>query len=246
MRESGYILAQDPDRVVIVTGCGRRSTNVKTGGMLQVWILAKAQNPLAAIKSGLDALVCGDCPHKGGACYVRVHQAPLGIWRKRARGGYKYLPKYQYADVFSGRIVRWGAYGDPFYIPLDVIRWASFYADGHTGYTHQWRQASASALMPFLMASTDSEQERLQASRMGWRTFRVRATSAPLMPGEITCPASGEAGKRTTCANCQLCDGNTARGIRKDITILAHGMQARKFAPRNANTLVQISLGKVA
>lgn len=237
---TGYILHQSADRVVIVTGTGRSSTNAKTGGMLQVWILATRDNPVQAVKSGLDAMVCGDCPHRGTTCYVQVGKAPLGIWKKWSRGGYAFLPKSRYPEVFSGRMVRWGAYGDPFYIPIDIVRWISFFAAGWTGYTHQWRRTDATALKPFVMASVDSEQERIQAARAGWRTFRVRGEGAPLMAGEITCPASKEAGHRTVCADCMLCDGNAFQGVRKDISIQVHGTRKSRFVAQQP--LIQISL----
>lgn len=245
-RPNGYILAQDDDRVVIVTGVTRVSDNSKTSDMLQVWILATAQDPVATVRMGADDIICGDCIHRGPfgkrTCYVNVVQAPLAIWRAWQRGAYPWLPKSRYADVFTGRVVRWGAYGDPAFIPLDVIRWASFFARGWTGYTHQWRNPAHAALKPFVMASCDSEQDRIDARARGWRTFRVRDASEPLMSGEIVCPASNEAGHLTSCADCRLCDGRHDGRMerptdqRKDIAIIVHGVGARNFKPQ----LIQI------
>lgn len=66
------------------------------------------------------------------------------------------------------------------------------------------------------------------AKRLGWRTFRVKPTNSPdVLAQEIVCPASEEAGKRTVCASCLLCNGNKQDG-RKDISILAHGVQKLK------------------
>jgi hypothetical protein len=41
-----------------------------------------------------------------------------------------------------------------------------------------------------------------------------------LQPDEVLCPASEEAGKRTTCENCQLCSGNAIKA--KNVAIYAH------------------------
>jgi hypothetical protein len=38
---------------------------------------------------------------------------------------------------------------------------------------------------------------------------------------EILCPASEEAGRRTTCVDCKLCSGNTIKA--KNIFIPSHG-----------------------
>jgi len=90
---------------------------------------------------GLDSIICGNCRLRGGngrkrSCYVVYGQAPQSIWRKYQRGGYAFLPVDQYADVFSGRVVRFGSYGDPALIPLDIVRGIASVSAGWTGYTH--------------------------------------------------------------------------------------------------------------
>ena len=72
------------------------SSNIKTGpngrgNMVQTWILRADVNPMHASKNKLDASICGSCPHRhslGGACYVNIGQAPLGIYRAFERGNY--------------------------------------------------------------------------------------------------------------------------------------------------------------
>jgi len=92
---------------------------------------------------------------------------------------------------------------------------------GRTGYTHQWR--TASSLARLCMASVDSEAEAREAQALGWRTFRVRL---PAHAGrddglrEARCPASAEAGKKLSCAQCLACGGGNRRG---SIVIDAHG-----------------------
>ena len=74
------------------------------------------------------------------------------------------------------------------------------------------------------MASVESVDAKKQANAIGWRTFRIMRqdqwAKETLQPDEILCPASEEAGKRTTCENCQLCSGNAIKA--KNVAIYAH------------------------
>ena len=80
-----------------------------------------------AIKSGLDRLICGNCRHRGHevdgrfgverTCYVNEGQAPLGIWKAWKAGRY---PALRSLEVFTGRKVRFGAYGDPTHLPISL------------------------------------------------------------------------------------------------------------------------------
>jgi hypothetical protein len=45
------------------------------------------------------------------------------------------------------------------------------------------------------------------------------------------CPASDEAGHKTQCAKCLLCNGARAMDARKNITIVVHGSGAKNFVP---------------
>lgn len=221
---AGYILHETGSRVVIAT---MESDNVKTGNMVQIWILNRSIHPVEAVKTGDDAVVCGDCQHRGTSCYVQIGRAPAGVWKAYQRGAYSHLNKRDYKTVFAGRAVRFGAYGDPAFMPIGVIRAIADVADGHTGYTHQWRKASK--LRNYVMASCDSPRDMWEAREAGWRTFRV-ATNTSKLQGEILCPASEEAGKRTTCIDCQLCDGKfDATDRRANIMIPVHGARASQF-----------------
>jgi hypothetical protein len=228
---NGFILHEDSSRVIIATGFESPSDNRKTGDMIQVWILVKAVDPVEAIKSGLDRLICGSCIHRGNgdgsgrSCYVNVGQAPLGIWRAWKAGRY---PTLQFMDIFSGRKVRFGAYGDPTHIPIGLALAIAGVASGHTGYTHQWRKPSLQGWKTLLMASVDSPAELLIARAMGWSTFRVTPdTDHHSM--ETLC-ASDRVG--TPCADCLACAG--ARGGIRAIHIPAHGTGRRHFIESQA------------
>lgn len=224
MRKSGYILHEDSFRVAIITGF-RNSANRKTGAMLQVWILVKAQNPIKAIQTGKDSLVCGNCPHRGLSCYVEIGRAPMAVWKKYNRGGYDRLTDF---SVLRDWNVRFGAYGDPAFIPQAV--WQNVIANCRrfTGYTHQWRNPLFAGLRGFLMASVDSHEEQIQATMAGWRTFRIQSVGNARFSDEIVCPASKEAGERVQCDKCLLCCGK-ARGNLKNIVINVHGSGSKYF-----------------
>lgn len=218
--------------VVIVTGLVYRSKNEKTGDMLQSWILYEKDTPLNAIKLGLDVAVCGECRHRpalGGTCYVNVAQAPQAVYRAWQAGAYPRFNAKRHLPLFRGRLLRMGAYGDPCAVPLDVWLPLLVTVDGHSGYTHQWRTCEPD-WRRFVMASCDTEQERLDARAQGWRTFRVRAEGTPLMAGEFSCPASEEAGKKRTCATCRACDGATDSPDGASPAIVVHGHTKNRFA----------------
>ena len=223
---NGFVIHEDQHRVIIATGFSTPSDNRKTGDMIQIWILCKAVDPVEAIKQGLDRLICGSCVHRGDgtggerSCYVNVGQAPLGIWRAWKAGRY---PTLQFMDIFSGRKVRFGAYGDPTWIPLPLALAIAGVASGHTGYTHQWRKPSLQAWRSILMASVDTTAELLIARSMGWSTFRV-TPDLDHHSFEKLC-ASERSG--TACADCLLCAGT--RGGLESVHIPPHGSGSVHF-----------------
>jgi len=210
-------------------------SNRKTGDMIQTWIMRADVNPIDAARRGLDASICGACVHRGKhdangnripstrSCYVRLDTAPLNVWSTEGRGRYDDLTADLTiaADRVSGRLVRLGSYGDPAAVPYAVWDTLLSRAAGHTGYTHQWRAFPEFA--QWVMASCDSSADRVFARTLGYRTFRVAAAATwSREPGEILCPASEEAGKKTVCAACKACGGNNAKA-RADVMIPAHG-----------------------
>jgi hypothetical protein len=203
--------------------------------MIQVWILARHESPVSAVANGHDSIVCFDCKHRGEgfkdrSCYVNVGQGPNSVWRAYQNGSYPKLARARYAEVFAHRAVRFGAYGEPVLIPIGIVRAIVALANGHTGYTHQWRKPEYREYRKYVMASCDSMAEYAMAKRLGWRTFRVRTADSAVLAREISCPASDEMGKRTQCVRCKLCSGSHGtQDARKDIVIIVHGAQAKNF-----------------
>ena len=249
---NGYILWEGESLldgtpiVVIATGFASRSTNRKTGGMIQTYILRRDIDPVSAVRTGKDASVCGDCIHRGTTlnnknsgrtCYVNVGQGALAVWKSYLAGGYpRWACVQRKHGEADGRKVRLGTYGDPAAVPAYIWQTLLLFASGHTGYTHQWRNPALSVaqhqfLQHTCMASADSPEEAAFAQSMGWRTFRVgrwgETERDRVRLSESLCPASAEAGKKLTCEECLACDGAGVgeRGTRKrgSIFIPAHG-----------------------
>jgi hypothetical protein len=223
--------------VVIATGLGARgSRNAKTGaGMVQLYILRADQSPIDAARTGADASICGDCRHRGTAdgaavkgrtCYVNLAHGPRMAYLMATTARYDHVDLETAAEILRGRVVRLGAYGDPAAVPFSVWQALLTHASAWTGYTHQW--ARYPELAAYCMASVDTPSERAQARMLGFRTFRVRAAGQSVDPREVVCPASKEAGHKTTCDACRACGGNLARA-RADIVIAAHGIGAGAF-----------------
>ena len=228
---NGYILYEGPSEldgkpiVMIATGFKSKSTNPKTGDMIQTYILRSDIPPLQAIKTREDSSICGSCKHRGffGAgrtCYVQVHQAPTAIYNAYKRGSYEDLTPISYRQVkqiLKDKSIRLGSYGDPAAVPYKLIWKISQPAKNHTGYTHEWKNNPN--LVVDCMASVDSEAEAKKAQEQGWRTFRVKNKEDPILDNEVECPATLKPGI-ITCETCKLCNGISAA---KNVVLNVHG-----------------------
>lgn len=164
---SGAVIWEGPSAlggaplVVVASGMvPRGAANGKTGRVIQTWILRRDVSPIAAVSSGKDSSICGDCKLRSGsgrrrACYV--HLGMVGnLWNCFTEGFYPKLPDLSFARaaLFAGRVTRLGSYGDPAFVPDAVWEPAFDHGKGWVGYTHQWRVRPD--LRRFVMASVDS------------------------------------------------------------------------------------------
>ena len=229
MKAKGYVIYEglSPiDQQPIVAIATLKTSNRKTGNMVQVWILRADVSPVDAISDGSDRSICGDCPHRKQSstgrrtCYVNVGQAPLAVWRAYKRGAYDKVESPQaVADLFKDRGIRWGAYGDPGILPIGVISNYNSLVQFHTGYTHQWRHGFTHDKIGVFQASTDGLLDHLEASTLGWKTFTVvKKHEQPTYAKQ--CPATVE-NSQAQCITCSLCNG-----ARSDIFVHAHGPSA--------------------
>jgi hypothetical protein len=211
--------------VMVATGLQSRSLNEKTGPMVQVWVLRTDVAPMAAKRQNRDDAICGACAFRGDGgydtvCYVTPWQGPHQVWKSWRDGSYPVAADRDLARLLAGEQVRLTAYGDLAAIPTALSQSIVAAAAGYTAYTHSWRTCDPT-LKTFAMASVNNRAELHEAQAAGWRTFRTRGQLEPLDAGEVTCPASREAGHLTTCHACQLCRGQANPA--KSIAILAHG-----------------------
>ena len=224
----------DGERIAVVaTGIFGKSENVKTGDMIQTYIIRRDIHPMLARRLGEDKSICGDCKHKEqSTCYVNLCHGPIGVFNALVDGSYRHFQDGD-LDLFAERNVRIGSYGDPAAVPYDIWHNLCMASKGYTGYTHQWNNKKTDQRLKNLcMASVDSitgyNKEYAKARGMGWRTFRVFAGDKDIsiydekLDDEIVCPASKEAGVLTDCNKCNLCCGlQKANG--KNVLINHHG-----------------------
>jgi len=212
------------------------SGNKKTGNMCQTWILRADIDPISASRIGEDKSICGDCPHMGipnhdkekgwadnRSCYVNLLFAPNGVFKAYRRGAYEAVQGHAgIASLGRGKVVRIGSYGDPAAVPGYV--WDSLLSESkaHTAYTHGKENPDPARIM----TSADSLNQARQAWTRGERTFRVIRDISERDVSEILCPASKEAGFKSTCAKCKLCGGASIRG--KSVAIVDHGPQRKR------------------
>jgi hypothetical protein len=243
---NGCVLYDGPSRidgqriVVILTGLTDDSTNVKTGRMLQTWILRADRKPTTARQEGFDYSNCGDCPHRSGSCYVNLGQGPRAVYDCWSAGkGYKDYDPSVHDALIAGRMVRLGSYGDPSAVPIETFEPILAVADSHTGYTHQWDKPIGRDYQSVCMASVDTAEQANDAVRAGWRYFFATPDGHTKRRGEINCPASIEAGQRTVCNDCTLCNG-LVKSKAPSVFIAIHGNKAQKsiYYNRTKPTLV--------
>jgi hypothetical protein len=242
----------DGSPYVVIMPLGK-SSNSKTGSMLQTYIIRSHVHPVQAVRSGGDLAICNDCPMRGlvsfparkaskgkrfRACYVNVGQGPAMVYGALRRGRYVDYDPALHDRYIQGRKVRFGTYGEPVLIPLDLVRHLASIASGWTGYTHQWSNLAYAGYKQFLMASVHGVSgpwSYEHAKSLGWRTFRTMRGGEPA-PGEVLCPASKEAGHRLSCLTCNLCDGAGRRKVGLDLVdvyIPGHGGKAIMSAVAN-------------
>lgn len=209
----------------------RRGENSKTGHgplTLNTYHIAKEQ-VYGAIED--DHRNCMGCPlsrQNGGGCYT--HKGPMNLGlrqmiralkrkevvdynREQVLGFIRYIAPYI-------EYVRFGAYGEPVLLGEEVLKAIVDVApkQSHTGYTHQWRNTRYQWASKYLRASTHNVAESFESMANGWLPYMA---SDYLPEGFINCPASKEAGNRTTCAECGLCHGSLGNS-KKPIAILTH------------------------
>ena len=194
----GYVLYQTEEIAIIAT---LKTRNRKTGKMIQIWIINRNISPMDALQSGASSAICFDCPHMGDGtgkkrtCYVNLRYVQA-VWKAYQRGRYEYLPMSEYARVFAGKAIRFGAYGEPVLLPIAHVEALAAVASRWTGYTHQWRRAEFAAYRAFLMASCDSERDaRVQSTAAEALAIMLQGYNRRGELAQLTADATPEASR---------------------------------------------------
>ena len=206
--------------MVVLSGYNKDSTNIKTGPLVQLYILPIDILPKDAYTSGSKS-VCGDCKYNGNnGCYVRWSHLK-GLWNS-ARSQSPISMRLS-KELIKGLRVRVGAAGDPAAIPFSF--WNSLLSgcEKFTGYTHQWNKPEYQNLSSLFVASTDSKDETRRANDKGWSTFEVIDNEEP-SASSILClatdPTKQKNGLAFNCASCMGCNG---KGKQKNWYVKLHG-----------------------
>jgi len=224
----GPSLIDDQPIVVIAIS---KSSNVKTGNMVQTYVLRSDIDPLTANRTGQDYSICGECELKGQPsdkpkglalnrkCYVQIGQAPNAIYQAYKRGKYKVADTREFRNnIGRDRVVRIGSYGDGAAVPQYVWNDLVEFAKSHTAYTHNHGDPQ------FYMKSVESIQEAEWNWDNGYRTFRIDKDETEIVKSkEVLCPSE----KGVQCADCRLCGGSVIQA--KSIAIPVHGSGSKWF-----------------
>lgn len=169
---------------------------------------------------------CLDCPfNEFGKCYTHKFNQYVGFISMLKSVAKQYptwesIPEtYDLTSLIkmsTDKYVRFGTYGEPSLHPRLIIEQLVKVARSYTGYTHQWNKKT---LGDYFMASTHTLEESKIARDKGYRSFIV--SDEPIKEA-VSCPASKEAGYKSTCDKCNLCSGVLGTKSKKNINILTH------------------------
>ena len=224
------------DDAIIVFRLGKSSNGKISNGkdkILQVYSFSKAQLDYVASNEKVNPKVffdladsvCFDCPFRGYLkCYTHKYNQYSGflsMMRSIAREfRSNSIPQIgevsdKVLKMSANRYIRFGTYGEPTLLPIDMVSNMVNLSKSHTGYTHQW--AKKPEYSKFFMASTHSAGQSEMAKKLGYRSFMAVKNS---IANAVSCPASKEMGYKSTCEKCGLCSG--MRKGKTNIQILEH------------------------
>jgi len=173
----------------------------------------------------LDANNCLDCPFSGNSgnakCYTHKFMQFSGfvsMLRSIKDSDLTILNNDKFNQIeklCKDTFIRFGSYGEPSLMPINLVKNMAENSKGWTGYTHQSGKDWASDFKDYFMASIENTDENSD-----WRAFRVLSKDASKSDA-IQCPASSEGGNVSNCAKCGLCSGLLGKGT-KDVKILQH------------------------
>ena len=227
------------DQNVYVIRKGKTSNKKITDGsnLVQTYTFSREQYDVANNETqigmkrffSLDGSNCRDCKFSGnsgdGKCYTHKFNQYVGFLSMlRSIDVSELTPldeeKMQdCVDMSVDTYVRFGTYGEPSLMPIDLVHRMVGVASSWTGYTHQWDKEWAKDYQRYFMASVhDAKEAHIAKFEVGYRSFIATKTGDE---DAVHCPASKEMSYASNCAKCGLCSGTFGKG-KKDIKILQH------------------------
>lgn len=234
MKLAEYIF--EKDNIVHVIQL-KKGQNTKLGKQVMIQTYHFAKDQILNQDISQDGPNCLDCPFsfnqnggKTGGCYTHkgLQRQGLGrlieyLNRRYVAGNLETGDINELCDIARNKdvqFVRFGTYGEPVLLPLEMVAKLASLVDKKrwTGYTHQWNKPEFAPYAAYFQASCHNIFEANIVKDMGWRSFVVVPEH---IDNAVNCPASKEAGNKTTCSQCSLCNG-TSGNSSKDIYILQH------------------------
>jgi len=238
---SKRIIYRQGDTVTIITmgATSNKKIAMPKEKIVQTYHFSREQYEVAQGKTSMreffshDGKVCMDCPFavsngaQLSACYTHKMMQYSGFLSSlrsigKLHESFDDIPDIdakihmQIVGLCENKYVRFGTYGEPSLMPVDLVGNIIKGAKSWTGYTHQWSKKPEYA--PYFMASTHTEYEETVASLIGYRSF----VASPIPIAQfISCPASEEMGFKSNCSKCGLCSGTMGKGS-KSVIILEH------------------------
>jgi hypothetical protein len=229
-------IAWSDGKNVFVIRKGKTSNDKISDGseLVQTYTFSMDQYNLATTSKGfgmkaffaLDGANCLDCPFSGnggkGGCYTHKFNQYVGFLSMLRSIDASELTPLDHnkigavVDMARGTYIRFGTYGEPSLIPIELVKKMAGVSKTWTGYTHQWSKDWAKEYSKYFMAS---RHEVSNAS--GWRSFLAVHSEQHQVSDAVGCPASKEGGYKSNCASCGLCSGLLGKG-RKDVKIMLH------------------------
>jgi hypothetical protein len=240
MKKTTKVFYRQGETITIVTL--NTTTNKKISApkekIIQTYHYSREQYEVAQGKTSMreffshDGKVCFDCPFAVSngaslsACYTHKMMQYTGFLSSLRSIGkllsFDDIPLlsethcHAIVQMARDKYVRFGTYGEPSLMPIELVDRIVGVAKNWTGYTHQWSKKPEYA--PYFMASTHTEDEERIATLIGFRSF----VASPIPISKfISCPASSEMGFKSNCSKCGLCSGTKGKGT-KSVIILEH------------------------
>ena len=210
---------------MVFTGFKSKSTNRKTGEMIQTYLLDKAT---LTTEPKVFGAKCAECPMVS-KCYVNHDKQSVRRTVKKLLNGeacsYKFSTLDEVLPLLRGERVRLGTYGDPSALPLHDLQKICEASNGWTGYTHFFKEIDSDYAL-FLMASVESLEGELLAHALGYLTFRVllkEDENLEVTKKSIQClnVVDEKTLVSLQCVDCLICSGTKGRG-KKSVYIHEH------------------------